>query len=434
MEAATPLHSPRNHVLANAVLVERLAIHDERAVALVRARSEAGEDLPALISEALEIGARVLDREQGEANAEWMRAEFEKSSREVEASFAEKARAVAEFFDKRVDQVFGAENGQLAKELARLFGDGSSEAVQHRLRQVMGEAAAHMREDLLKQFSSADGNNPLADFKAGTMAAMRRAAEQQDLNLKAMGEQLAGLRLEVHKLQAEKEKLAEVAAEHERSTAKGRPYEEAVFDAIDAIAAAQGDDCDAVGDQLGTGGRKGDVLIGLDGCAGPPRGRIVIEAKTAQVGRKRALEELDAAMAQRDAQYGIWVVPSVDQLPAKTSELREINGDKVFAVYDPEDGSRLMLEVAYKLARARVLMARGETGAVDAGLLQTEVERALMALEDVRRIKAQLTTATGGIEQARHVLEAMAARVREHLERIDGMVADGGSRQLSLRA
>jgi hypothetical protein len=434
MEAATPLHSPRIHVLANAVLVERLAIHDERAVALVRARSEAGEDLPALISEALEIGARVLDREQGEANAEWMRAEFEKSSREVEASFAEKARAVAEFFDKRVDQVFGAENGQLAKELARLFGDGSSEAVQHQLRQVMGEAAAHMREDLLKQFSSADGNNPLADFKAGTMAAMRRAAEQQDLNLKAMGEQLAGLRLEVHKLQAEKEKLAEVAAEHERSTAKGRPYEEAVFEAIDAIAAAQGDDCDAVGDQLGTGGRKGDVLIGLDGCAGPPRGRIVIEAKTAQVGRKRALEELDAAMTQRDAQYGIWVVPSADQLPAKTSGLREINGDKVFAVYDPEDGARLMLEVAYKLARARVLMARGETGAVDAGLLQAEVERALMALEDVRRIKAQLTTATGGIEQARHVLEAMAARVREHLERIDGMVADGGSRQLSLRA
>jgi hypothetical protein len=376
MEAATPLHTPRIHVLANAVLVERLAIHDERAVALVRARSEAGEDLPALISEALEIGARVLDREQGEANAEWMRAEFEKSSREVEASFAEKARAVAEFFDKRVEQVFGAENGQLAKELARLFGDGSSEAVQHQLRQVMGEAAGRMREDLLKQFSSADGNNPLADFKAGTMAAMRRAAEQQDLSLKAMGEQLAGLRLEVHKLQAEKEKLAEVAAEHERSTAKGRPYEEAVFEAIDAIAAAQGDDCDAVGDQLGTGGRKGDVLIGLDGCAGPPRGRIVIEAKTAQVGRKRALEELDAAMTQRDAQYGVWVVPSVDLLPAKTSELREINGDKMFAVYDPEDGSRLMLEVAYKLARARVLMARGETGAVDAGALQTEVERA----------------------------------------------------------
>jgi hypothetical protein len=92
---------------------------------------------PALITEAIEIGARVLDREQAEANAEWMKAEFEKSSREIEASFVDKAKAVAEFFDKRVDQVFGPENGQLQKELARLFGDGSSEAVQHQLRQVM---------------------------------------------------------------------------------------------------------------------------------------------------------------------------------------------------------------------------------------------------------------------------------------------------------
>src|SRR3954471_4743090 len=360
MEAATPLHTPRIHVLANAVLVERLAVHDERAVALVRARSEAGEDLPALISEAIEIGARVLDREQGEANAEWMRAEFEKSAREVEASFTEKARAVADFFDKRVEQVFGAENGQLAKELSRLFADGSSEAVQHQLRQVMGEAAGRMREDLLKQFSSADGFNPLADFKAGTMAAMRRAAEQQDLNLKAMGEQLAGLRIEVQKLQAEKEKLAEVAAEHERSTAKGRPYEEAVFEAIDAIAAAQGDDCDAVGDMPGVGGRKGDVLVGIDGCAGPPRGRIIFEAKNSQVPKKRALAELDEAMAQRDASYGVWVVPSEEQLPARTQALREINGDKLFVVYDPHDRSRLALEVAYSLVRARVLMARAD--------------------------------------------------------------------------
>jgi hypothetical protein len=256
---------------------------------------------------------------------------------------------------------------------------------------------------------------------------MKRAAEQQDLNLKAMGEQLGALRLEVQKLQAEKEKLAEVAAEHERSTAKGRPYEEAVFEALDAIAQAQGDDCDAVGDQLGTGGRKGDVLVGIDGCAGPARGRLVFEAKTSQVGRKRALEELDEAMAQRDAQFAVWVVPSAEALPAKTADLREVNGDKLFVVYDPEDGSRLMLEVAYKLARARVLMARGEAEGVDAGALQTEVERALMAMEDVRRIKAQLTNASTGIDQARQILDAMAARVREHLDRIDSLVAVPGA-------
>jgi hypothetical protein len=232
---------------------------------------------------------------------------------------------------------------------------------------------------------------------------------------------------ELQALRDEREKLEEVAAERERGTAKGRDFEELVAEALDEIAVAQGDDCDAVGDHLGTGGRKGDVLVGLDGCAGPPRGRIVFEAKHSQVARKKALEELDQAMAQRDAQFAVWVVPSEDLLPARTHELREVNGDKLFVVYDPEDGSRLTLEVAYKLARARVLMARGEADGVDAGALQTEVERALIAMEDVRRIKAQLTSASGGIEQARQILDAMAARVREHLERIDNLVAEPGA-------
>ena len=70
-------------------------------------------------------------------------------------------------------------------------------------------------------------------------------------------------------------------------------------------------------------------------------------------------------------------------------------------------------------------MARGGADGVDASALRAEAERALTAMEDVRRIKSQLTAAAGGIEEARKVLDAMAARVREHLERIDGMVAAG---------
>ena len=281
----------------------------------MRERAEAGADPADALIDAIEIGARVLSREQAEVNADFVRTEFEKVSREVEDAFSEKARAVAELLGKRVDDVFAPENGQLAKELERLFGAESAVAVQHQLRTVMAEQSARMREDLLKQFSSADAHNPLADFKAGTIAAMRRAAEQQDVNLRALNEQVAALKDEIIKLQAEREKQLEVAAEHARSTAKGRPYEEAVAEAVDAIAGAHGDDCDAVGDLPGTGGRKGDVLVGVDGCAGPPRARIVFEAKNAYMPKNKAVAELDAAMEQRDADYGVWVVPSEDLLP-----------------------------------------------------------------------------------------------------------------------
>src|SRR3954447_10388381 len=423
MEAATPLPQPRIPVLGNAVVAETLVVRDRVAVDLVRERAAAGDDPAEVMVDAIEIGARVLAREQAEVNADFVRTEFEKVSREVEVAFSDKARTVAEFLGKRVDDVFSPESGQLARELERLFGAESSVAGQHQLRTVMTEASARMREDLLKQFSSADAHNPLADFKAGTVSVIKRAAEQQDLNLRALNEQIGGLKAEVAKLQAERDKAEEVAAEHARSTAKGRPYEEAVAEALDEIATARGDACDAVGDVPGAGGKRGDVVVGVEGCAGPARARIVFEAKNSQVSKNKALAELDEALAQRDADYAGWVAAREDLLPGRVQQLREVNGDKLFVAYDPEDGSRLALEVAYMLARARVLMAKAGSDELDAGALRAEVEKALGAMEDVRRIKTQLTSASTGIEQARMLLDGKAERVRAHLGQIDLLVA-----------
>jgi hypothetical protein len=119
----------------------------------------------------------------------------------------------------------------------------------------------------------------------------------------------------------------------------------------------------------------------------------------------------------------VFVVPSEDELPAKTQALREFNGDKLFVTYDPEDGGRLALEVAYGLARARVLMKRGAAVGIDPDAVRAETERALGAMEDVRRIKSQLTNASTGIEEARRIVDAMATAVRGHLAQIDVLLA-----------
>jgi hypothetical protein len=427
MEAATPLRQPRVHVLMGRVIVENVVVDDPATAAFLDRRTEGGENAARVVVDAIEIGARVLEREQSAVDAEFVRNEFEKVSREVEAAFTGKARVVADFFGAKVDEVFGAEDGHLAKELQRLFGEGSTAAVQHQLRQVMQDQSAKLREDLLRQFSSADGSNPLADFKAAHLRSAHEAARRQEQQLEAMREQMVAVKLELQKLQSERERALEVAAEHARGTAKGRPYEEAVADAVDAIARGQGDDCDAVGDFRGAGGRKGDVVVDIDGCSGAPRGRIVFEAKNSRKGRKEALAELGQAMAQRSADYGVWVVPAEDKLPARTGALREVGGDKLFVVYDPEDRSRLALDVAYSLARARVLMAKGGADGLDAPALRAEVERALGAMEDVRRIKLHLTNAAGGIEEARRALESMAERVRAHLTQIGALVDEAAT-------
>jgi hypothetical protein len=68
-------------------------------------------------------------------------------------------------------------------------------------------------------------------------------------------------------------------------------------------------------------------------------------------------------------------------------------------------------------------MAKGGADGLDASALRAEVERATVAMEDVRRIKSQLTSAATQIEDVRKLVEAMAERVRGHLTQIDTMVA-----------
>jgi hypothetical protein len=357
------------------------------------------------------------------ANAEFVKTEFERAARELDAEFVERARLVAERLDAKVDEMFGPETGHLPRALARHFSDESATAVHHRVKAVLDEVMARARQDLLRQFSSADASNPLADFKRMSQAMMKQAADRQEAQLHVMTERMTALQAELQRLQAERDKADEVAAVAAKGTAKGRTYEEAVYEALDAIAVGQGDDCDAVGDVRGTGGKKGDVVVAIDACSGPARGRIVFEAKNAKLSKNSALAELDEALGARGADYGVLVVPAEDKLPARTHPLREFNGDKLFVVYDPEDGSRLALEVAYGLARARVLMARGQAAAVDADTVRAEIERALGAMENVRRVRSQLTQATTSIRDADGILETMASAVRSHLSQIESLLA-----------
>ncbi|MFN8131320.1 MAG: hypothetical protein U0R70_07190 [Solirubrobacteraceae bacterium] len=424
MEAATPLRSPDVRVLGDRLLIDGLVVADGPAVRLARERAERGEDPAAVVIDAIEIGARVLDREQTAADTEFVRNEFEKVSREVQSEFGERARLAGEALERQLDEVFGPENGHLAAALSRHFSDESTGAVQHKVRAAVDETMAAARKELLTTLFDPEGSGPFAEFRKGTADAIGRATEVQRRSVAELSEKIAGLEKELA-LQREAESHAEeLEAERERGTAKGRTYEEAVFAAVDRIAAGQQDDAHATGDTLGADGKKGDVVVDIDGCLGPARGRVAFEAKDRRLTKPEALKELDGAMRDREAEYAVLVVPSEEELPAKTQPLREVNGDKLFVVYDPDDGpgGAAALELAYRLARARVLAKRSGGEGIDTVALAAHVERAVQALDHVRTVKTNLTKARKNLDEAGGVVEGMAATVRSHLDEIDRLV------------
>ena len=117
---------------------------------------------------------------------------------------------------------------------------------------------------------------------------------------------------------------------------------------------------------------------------------------------------------------------STTKLPSKLRPLREYNGDKLIVVWNPEDESDLALELAYSLARARVLMAASESEGIDGAAVHDTVERALGAMEEVRKVKSSLTGAKTQIDRAAGIIDVMSDRVREHLHQIDELVLAEG--------
>src|SRR5206468_354076 len=162
-------------------------------------------------------------------------------------------------------------------------------------RDLLTDFMARSREDLVKQFTSADGQNPLAEFKNRIGDVVRLASDRQTETLRDMEKRMTELQVELQALRGEREKE----------------------------------------------------------------------------------EELDE---EREGGFAVLVVPGDDKLPAKTRALREYNGDKLLVAWDPE-GDGLALEVAYSLARARVLMTRSDADGIDAGALRDTVERALGAMD-----------------------------------------------------
>jgi len=403
-------------LLDDELLIEGLTITDPASLAL--ARAAAGANLDDLVRQTIEIGARILEREQTAADTEFVKAEFEKQSRELQAEFTENALKVTESFKERIDETFDADAGLLPKLLDQHFGENSNSAVQNRVKEIVEEMMRSHKEALAKQFSADDESNPLAQFQKLTTITIKQASDVQAAQLIEMNRALA----EMQKALAISEGLEEgadaLAAAEASGTRKGRSYEEQVAEAIELIARGRGDLSEAVGEKVEGGGKKGDVVVEIGAQDGPARGKIAFEAKNSRLGRPEAIKTLDAAREQRSAAYAVLVVPRDEMAPPNFPPLEELHGNKIVVTYDPDLDLPLVLETGYALARARILMAASNGDEIDGVAVARATERAIDTLKQVAGIKRSLTVASNDIEKASTNIDAMANSVREQLSEI----------------
>ena len=155
----------------------------------------------------------------------------------------------------------------------------------------------------------------------------------------------------------------------------------------------------------------------------------MFEVKTSRITMPEAIRTLDAAREQRSAALAVLVVPSEDRVPAKMRPLQELHGDKLVVTYDPDEGSTLVLETGYALARARVLMARAAAEGVDTVAIEEAAKRAIELLGQVKAIKAGLTSARTQIGKSAEAVDVLAKGVRDQLDEICALAQDGDAHE-----
>ena len=410
------------------LVIERLTIADEGTARVVREHAGAGEEPARTVRRAIEIGSRVLDREQTAAEVDYVRREFEHLARAQRESVEEKNREVLE----RIEQAIGGEEAQgalgnaldthtdeLAELIAENFGEDREGAVQAQIKRILEQRD----EDFMRRLSADDESNPLRPLLATLRSWARERRDDQDSRdekLEVKLDELIGKASELAGLDQGREALEEA---EEAGTRKGRSFEERVDRALERIAATRGDASTHTGGEGAEGGgKKGDTLIELGAADGPSAGRVVFEAKDKKLSKNDAWKELNEAMGARAASFGVLVVAGEDRVPSGRETLTEYEGNKLIVAVEREEPDGLALEVAYRLAAARVAMARDRDLTVDAPAVRDAAEEAVSCLKQAQAIRATLTGIKTSSDKARATLDEMVENVRARLERVESLV------------
>jgi len=419
--------------IGDRLVIEALTINDERSARVVRQRAESGQKAPETIAKAIEIGARVLDREEVAAEVDYVKREFERLAAEHRVTLEAKNQEAAERIEGEIRRAFGSEeaegalsaaleghSSELSERLAELFDDGRDTAVQSKIRRTLEERD----QAFLDRLSAEDEHNPLRPLLATLRAWAKDRREDQDSRDAKLEQKLDEVLQEAARLAGLQRGSEEVEAAIEAGTQKGFVFEEALHEEIERIASARGDAAHHVGaisNQAGS--KKGDTLVEIGGASGQVRARVVFEAKDKRLSRNEAWQELDAELEGRDASFAVLVVSGEAKVPARTEELHEYQGNKMVVVFDKEGLDPLALELVYRYASARALMASEAELEVDAAGVGALVERAGAALKRGKGVRDSLTRAQQGIDGARDGFESIVADVGDCLDQVEALIS-----------
>jgi hypothetical protein len=208
---------------------------------------------------------------------------------------------------------------------------------------------------------------------------------------------------------------AMAAEERHRSPASGFDFEDEVEAVLCRLANAYGDTVECVGTQAGDTGRskRGDFVVQL-----PSGARFVVEAKKRSTplplrGDRGVLALLDDSMVNRGAVFAVAVAKEHTAFAKEVGAFNDYDDNKVLCRFG-DDGE--LLEVAYRWARAAVLVGAAANDGIDISVISAAIDEARKALREMARIEGKAKAIAHGADEIRGLVTFQVRRMNAALD------------------
>jgi hypothetical protein len=409
---ATLFTSPEPSVVVNdgTLYVNGFTETDDAVVGAVAA----AEDGVAEVRRLLRLGAQVdrlsgttLDVEVLNSTVDKLRGTFESTVDTAVEGIQSSAKAMLDPATGELPQTLAAFKGQFESMLGTSFDPDSRKSILGKFDEVMRAAAEEQTAKVSRLFDTSAPDSPLnrlRDEVAKTVKAETATVAKQ------VGELSERLAVQAATAATQKEMA-------NKTTAKGFTFEDVLHGLVEGNAVAHQDLAAQTGrDQGSSGTLRGDEVVTVN----PEETRglaanIVFECKDKKLGLKKILDELDGAMANRDASVGIAVFASADIAPIGVPFAPY--GNKAILVLDKEDPDPSAVRLAYMWGRwvAKRELA-GKDDAVDLARVESLLDDARRALQRATQMKKCHTTARKSIDEATAQVEGLVAEVTAALD------------------
>ena len=321
------------------VLVEHLRITDPDVVAFVGA----SDDHELALLQCVEMGARVLRLANVTVDTQFVEHRFDQMTQSLDRSVDDLARRI----DESAKALLDDENGELTvalrawltdvtATLGATFDETGKQSAIAKLERLLESARGEQVAAVRRVLDPDSGDSPLNRWRREILQEVRDRGEELERLLNDLSFRL-GLD------QGETATL-------DRTAVKVFDFEDVVYATIESIAAPLQDVPAQVGNDVGSAaGKVGDIVVDVDPSFANGGVRFVIECKDRSLALKKALDELDLAIANRDAHAGVMVFSSQAVAPG-TEPFRWFDR-RAIVVLDKDELDPHALRLAYLWAR-----------------------------------------------------------------------------------